>query len=136
MADSDDKFKRGAELRYSALGDPGERRKELLDALSPDIMRYAITFVWGDVLQRPGLDQKTRELVTLTVAMALGRGREVKNHTRGFLNHGGTKEEVIELLLQIAAYAGFPTMIESTYSVIDALEELGLFDRPAGADAG
>jgi 4-carboxymuconolactone decarboxylase len=134
MTDLDANFERGNALRNSALGEPGVRRKALLDALSPDIMRYAIGFVWGDVLQRPGLDQKTRELITLAIAMGLGRSREVRNHTRGFLNHGGTREEVIELLIQVAAYAGFPTMIDAAYGVIDVLEELGQFQRPAGAE--
>lgn len=93
-------------------------------------MRYPIEVVFGDILQRPGLDPKTREIISLTLAIGLGRSREIRSHTRGFLNHGGTKEELVELLIQTAIYAGFPAMIEGAYGAIEVFEERGLFHRP------
>ena len=125
-----ERYERGYKLRYETLGEAGEERKRLLDAFHPDLMRYPIEFVFGDILLRPGLDHKTRELITLTLAIGNGIEREVHSHTRGFLNHGGTKEELVELLLQIAAYAGFPRMIAGAYGVMEVFEERGLFQPP------
>jgi len=125
-----ERYERGYKLRKETLGEAGEERKRLLDAFHPDLMRYPIEVVFGDILQRPGLDQKTRELITLTLAIGNGVEREVLSHTRGFLNHGGTKEELVELLIQIAAYAGFPRMIAGAYGIMEVFEERGLFHPP------
>jgi len=125
-----DRYRSGHALRFKTLGDAGEVRRRMLAAFHPDLMRYPIEFVFGEILQRPGLDQKTRELISLTMAIGLGRQREIRSHTRGYLNHGGTKEELVELLIQSAAYAGFPAMIDGAYGVIEVFEELGLFHPP------
>jgi 4-carboxymuconolactone decarboxylase len=124
------KFIRGNNLRRKTLGEAGEERRRLLEAFHPDLMRYPIEFAFGDVLSRPGLDHKTRELITLALAIGGGVEREVKSHTRGFLNHGGTKKELVELLIQIAVYSGFPRMIAGTYGIIEVFEERGLFKPP------
>jgi len=87
-----EKYKRGDKLRRKTLGNAGEERKRLLEAFHPDLMRYPIEFAFGDVLSRPGLNHKTRELITLALAIGNGVEREVRSHTRGFLNHGGTKK--------------------------------------------
>jgi 4-carboxymuconolactone decarboxylase len=128
--DSSEQFKRGHALRTATLGTAGEERRQLMAAFHPDLMRYPIEFVFGDILSRPGLDAKTRELVTLALAIGLGRNLEIRSHTRGFLNHGGTKEELVELLLQCAAYSGFPSMIEGAYGVIEVFIERGEFTPP------
>ena len=101
--DPSEKYRRGAELRKTTLGPAGEERRQLLSAFHPDLARYPIEFVFGDILSRPGLEQKTRELITLALAIGMGRTREIKSHTRGVLNHGGSKEEIVEVLLQCAA---------------------------------
>ena len=125
-----EKYKRGDKLRRKTLGNAGEERKRLLEAFHPDLMRYPIEFAFGDVLSRPGLTHKTRELITLALAIGNGVEREVRSHTRGFLNHGGTKKELVELLIQIAVYAGFPRMIAGAYGIIEVFEERGLFHPP------
>jgi 4-carboxymuconolactone decarboxylase len=126
-------WQRGQELRYETLGDYGEQRKELFQAFHPELMRFPIEFVFGTILSRPGLDMKTREMITLVIAISTGKLREIRSHTRGFLNAGGTKEEIVEILLQIAPYAGFPTYIEGVYGVLEVFEERGLFTPPAKA---
>jgi len=125
-----EKYKRGDKLRRKTLGNAGEERKRLLEAFHPDLMRYPIEFAFGDVLSRPGLNHKTRELITLALAIGNGVEREVRSHTRGFLNHGGTKKELVELLIQVAVYAGFPRMIAGAYGIIEVFEERGLFHPP------
>src|SRR6266508_6464958 len=115
MPERSEKYERGGRLRRETLGEPGEARRRLFEAFMPDLVHYQMEFVFGDILSRPGLDQKTRELVTLALAIGLGREREIRSHARGFLNHGGTREELQELILQIAAYCGFPAAVAGTY---------------------
>jgi 4-carboxymuconolactone decarboxylase len=126
-----DAWKRGQEIRYETLGEYGEERKRLFQSFHPELMRFPIEFVFGTILSRPGLDMKTREMITLVIAISTGKLREIRSHTRGFLNAGGTKEEVVEILLQIAPYAGFPTYIEGVYGVLEVFEERGLWTRPS-----
>ncbi len=125
-----ERYQRGYQLRSETLGPQGEERKRMFDAFHPDLMRYPIEFVFGDILSRPGLDHKTREMITLTLAIGFGVERAIRSHTRDYLNHGGTKEELVELLLQIAAYAGFPRMIQGAYGVMEVFQERGLFQPP------
>jgi 4-carboxymuconolactone decarboxylase len=123
-------WQRGQRLRSETLGEYGEERKRLFESFHPELMRFPIEFVFGTILSRPGLDMKTREMITLVIAIATGKLREIRSHTRGFLNAGGTKEEIVEILLQTAPYAGFPTYIEGVYGVLEVFEERGLWTRP------
>lgn len=68
---------------------------------------------WGDVWQRPGLDLKTRSLITVAMLTALGKQNELKGHVRGALNNGATVEELQEVLLHAAIYCGVPTAVEA-----------------------
>ncbi|MCU0926101.1 MAG: carboxymuconolactone decarboxylase family protein [Hydrogenophaga sp.] len=68
---------------------------------------------WGDVWQRPGLDRKTRSLITVAMLTALGKQHELKGHVRGALNNGATVEEIQEVLLHAAVYCGIPTSVEA-----------------------
>jgi 4-carboxymuconolactone decarboxylase len=128
-------YKRGAEIRRQSLGEHGEARRRLFEAFDPLLMKYQMEFVFGEVMCRPGLDMKTRELITLALAIGLGRDREIRSHTRGFLNHGGTKEELVELILQLQVYAGFPAAVNGVYGIMEVFEERGLWKRPADAEA-
>ncbi len=68
---------------------------------------------WGDVWQRPGLDLKTRSLITVAMLTALGKQNELKGHVRGALNNGATVEELQEVLLHASIYCGVPTAVEA-----------------------
>jgi 4-carboxymuconolactone decarboxylase len=68
---------------------------------------------WGDVWQRPGLDLKTRSLVTVAMLTALGKQNELKGHVRGALNNGATVEEIQEVLLHATIYCGVPSAVEA-----------------------
>jgi 4-carboxymuconolactone decarboxylase len=68
---------------------------------------------WGDVWQRPGLDLKTRSLITVAMLTALGKQNELKGHVRGALNNGATVEELQEVLLHAAIYCGVPTAVDA-----------------------
>lgn len=68
---------------------------------------------WGDVWQRPGLELKTRSLITVAMLTALGKQNELKGHVRGALNNGATVEELQEVLLHASIYCGVPTAVEA-----------------------
>ena len=76
---------------------------------------------WGDVWQRPGLDLKTRSLVTVALLTALGKQHELKGHVRGALNNGATEQELQEVLLHCAIYCGVPSAVEAFRSANEVI---------------
>lgn len=77
---------------------------------------------WGNVWQRPGLDLKTRSLITVAMLTALGKQHELKGHVRGALNNGATPEELREVMLHATVYCGFPTAIDAFRTVTEVVE--------------
>ena len=91
--------------------DPGapEKVAKRLDRLGPDFLELILGFSFADIVARPGIDLKTREMLTVAALMAMGTApSQLEFHIRAALNVGVTREEVIEILLQIAVYAGVP----------------------------
>ena len=77
---------------------------------------------WGDVWQRPGLDLKTRSLITVAMLTALGKQHELKGHLRGALNNGATPAELQEVLLHAAVYCGVPSAVEAFRTAAEVVE--------------
>jgi 4-carboxymuconolactone decarboxylase len=106
---SEDQFEKGKAIRKSVLGEEyvarAEANKTDFDA---DFLRYATENAWGAVWTRPGLDKKTRHLLTLAMLASIGRHEELAMHIRATRNTGVTRDEVKEVLLQVAVYAGAP----------------------------
>jgi 4-carboxymuconolactone decarboxylase len=80
---------------------------------------------WGNVWQRPGLDMKTRSLITVAMLTALGKQQELKGHVRGALNNGATPEELREVMLHATVYCGFPTAIDAFRTVTEVVQSQG-----------
>ena len=74
----------------------------------PDVERYITAFAMGEVWSRPVLDLKTRSLLCLAAAVALEREGQIRLHTQGALHSGATPAEVIETIIHLMVYAGFP----------------------------
>jgi 4-carboxymuconolactone decarboxylase len=106
---SDDRFEKGMALRKSVLGaehvDRTEAQKTDFDA---DYQRYITENAWGTIWARPGLDEKTRHMLTLAMLAALGKHDELAMHIRATRNTGVTPEELREVLLHVSVYAGVP----------------------------
>ena len=77
---------------------------------------------WGNVWQRPGLDLKTRSLITVAMLAAMGKQHELKGHVRGALNNGVSPEELREVMLHASIYCGLPTAIEAFRTVAEVVE--------------
>ncbi|GAB4360266.1 MAG: carboxymuconolactone decarboxylase family protein [Immundisolibacter sp.] len=94
-----------------------------LNKVAPHMARQTMEFVLGDVLSRPGLDAKTRELLNVAVLTAIGAELELKLHTHIALNIGCTRQEVVEAVSQQAVYVGFPTAINGIKALEQVFEE-------------
>jgi 4-carboxymuconolactone decarboxylase len=106
---SDQRFEEGMRIRREVLGDDhvdrAEANKTSLDA---DFQRFITETAWGTVWSRPGLDRKTRHLITIAILAALGKEHELAMHIRATRNTGVKPDEVKEVLMQVAIYAGVP----------------------------
>lgn len=100
---------KGLEMLHRLLGK--ERTQEIREAwskLSPDFSNLVTDFVAGEVWSRPNLELKTRSLITVAALAALGRTNALRLNIEMALNNGAAKSEILETLLQMAVYAGFP----------------------------
>lgn len=91
-------------------------------AYTQPMQEFITRNAWGNVWQRPGLDLKTRSLVTVAMLTALGKQHELKGHVRGALNNGATPEELREVMLHASVYCGFPTAIDAFRTVAEVVE--------------
>ena len=105
-----------------------EASKALMESLkdiAPDLGRFVVEFPYGDIYERPGLDLKSREIATIAALTALGDTKpELKDHIKGALNVGCKREEVIEVIIQMAVYAGFPRAINGINIAKEAFKEI------------
>lgn len=119
----DDQYHRGLATRREAMGDPFvDRALAGTTPFTQPIQDHISRAAWGDVWQRPGLDRKTRSLVTVAMLTALGKQHELKGHVRGALNNGATAEEIQEVLLHAAIYCGIPTSVEAFRTAAEVVE--------------
>jgi 4-carboxymuconolactone decarboxylase len=86
------------------------------------IQQYITRNAWGDVWQRPGLELKTRSLITVALLTALGKQHELKGHVRGALNNGATPEEIQEVLLHASIYCGLPAAVEAFRTAAEVVD--------------
>jgi 4-carboxymuconolactone decarboxylase len=107
---SDDVFERGMAVRRAVLGDEHVARAQAnTTALDADFQRFITEVAWGGVWARPGLDQRTRHLITLAMLAALGKHDELAMHVAATAHTGVTEDELKEVFLQVAIYAGMPS---------------------------
>jgi 4-carboxymuconolactone decarboxylase len=107
---SDDLFERGMTVRKAVLGDEHVARAEAnTTALDADFQRFITEVAWGRVWARPGLDRHTRHLITLAVLAALDKHDELAMHIAATARTGVTEDELKEVFLQVAIYAGVPS---------------------------
>ncbi len=96
------------------------------DEFSRPFVELLNTYCWNDVWNRPGLDRKTRSIINLAMLSALGREHELKLHVNGALNNGLTKEQIREVLLQVAIYCGVPAAVVAFRCAREVFKERGV----------
>lgn len=111
--DQPGRVERGEELLRRMLGpEAAERTRQVWREICPDFEAYVVEFLSGEIWSRPQLDLRTKSLVTVATLAAMGRPLGLELNIRMALNNGATRQEVVETLLQIAPYAGFPACWE------------------------
>ena len=118
------RYERGLKVRREVLGDAHVERalgaRTPLDAEFQDLItRHA----WGEIWTRRGLPRRTRSLVTLAAMVALNRGDELRLHLRAALRNGVTRDEIKEVLLQMAVYCGVPAANTAFHIAAEVLAE-------------
>ncbi|MBG0776635.1 MAG: carboxymuconolactone decarboxylase family protein [Desulfovibrionaceae bacterium] len=121
--DDKERYDRGMELLARVDGESGEKVLRALDELCPDLGRYVVEFAFGEVYQRPGLDLRTRELITVAALTTLRATPQLTVHVNGALNVGCTRREVLETILHMAVYAGFPAAITGMFTAREVFAE-------------
>lgn len=127
MATPDDRLARGQARLSEITGRSGEEVMAALGDVAPDFARYIFEFGYGDVYSRPGLDLRARMLATVAGLVCLGHAaRELRVHIGSALNVGATREEVVEVIMQMALYAGFPAALDALMIAKEVFADRGL----------
>ena len=105
----DERYESGLTVRRAVLGDAHvERSLAKRNDFNGEFQALITRYAWGEIWTRPGLPRHTRSLLTIGLMVALNRTDEFKLHVRAAFNNGVTKDEIREVLLQFAIYAGVP----------------------------
>ncbi len=117
------RFEGGCARLAEIDGDAGEAVIASLTDIAPDLGRYIIEFGFGDIYSRTGLDLKTRELATVAALVALGTARpQLEVHLNAALKVGASRDELVEVIIQMALYAGFPAALNGVAALRTVME--------------
>ncbi|OZI33029.1 4-carboxymuconolactone decarboxylase [Bordetella genomosp. 1] len=114
---TNERYERGLARLREIDGQAGENVVASLADIAPDFARYLIEFPFGDIYSRPGLDLQRREIAVVAALTALGNAApQLKVHIHAALNVGVSREEVVETIMQMAVYAGFPAALNGLFA--------------------
>ncbi|WP_417843872.1 carboxymuconolactone decarboxylase family protein [Thalassospira sp.] len=118
------RFQRGQLALAQIDGEGGQKVVDALADIAPDFARYLIEFPFGDIYTRPGLSVRDREIATIAALTAMGTATaQLKVHIAAGLNVGLTRDEIVEILIQMAVYAGFPAALNGLFAAQDVFAE-------------
>ena len=125
--DEADRYNKGLEVRRAVLGDAHvDRSLAKRNAFNEEFQALITRYAWGEMWTREGLSRHTRSLLTVGLMVALNRSDEFRLHVRAAFNNGVTREEIREVLLHCAVYAGVPAansafhMAEEVFAQMEA----------------
>jgi len=122
---ADDMYDKGLEIRRAVVGaDYVEKALSEADDFSRPLQDLLTEYCWGAVWGREELPRKTRSMLNLAMIPILNRPNELRTHIKGALTNGVTREEIREIFLQVAVYAGAPTAVDSFRIARDVFAEL------------
>ncbi|HYD69540.1 carboxymuconolactone decarboxylase family protein [Azospirillum sp.] len=108
----DERYRRGLAKLKEVDGEAGERVVAAMQDIAPDFARLMVEYPFGDVYSRPGLDLRSREIATIAALAAMGTcAPQLAVHVNAALNVGVTREEIVEIMIHLSIYAGFPATV-------------------------
>ena len=117
---------RGMRNRRSVLGEEYvEKAIESTTELNADFQEFITRYAWGEIWDRPGLDKKTRSLLTLAILVSEGKEEELQMHVRAAVTNGVSVEEIKEVFMHAAIYCGLPSANQAFKLATLVLKELG-----------
>jgi 4-carboxymuconolactone decarboxylase len=120
---ADDRYRRGISVLRALSGESIEQVTNKVAEIAPDFARMTIEFPFGDLYSRGILDLKTREAAAISSLAALGRIPQLRVHVTAALNLGMSRTQIVELLMQVSIYAGFPPALNALAECHDLLIE-------------
>jgi 4-carboxymuconolactone decarboxylase len=122
-----EKFERGLKTRRAVVGDAYvDKSLASADDFTWPMQVLVTENCWEDIWNRPGLDKRSRSILNLGMIAALNRPHELKLHIRGAIQNGLSKDEIKEILLQVACYCGIPAGIDIFRLAKEAFKEMGI----------
>lgn len=122
-----DLYEQGLKIRREVVGDAYvDKALNDADSFSMPMQELVTKYCWGDIWARSGLERRDRSLVNLGMIAALNRPDELQAHIRGALANGVTKDEIREVLLQVAIYCGMPAGLGSFKAARQVFKEMGI----------
>jgi len=126
-ATPDTRFERGSARLAEVDGVGGQRVVDALRDVAPDLGRYIVEFAFGDVYSRPGLSLRDREIATVAALAAIGHAQpQLEVHVNAALNVGCSAPEIMEVIVQMALYAGFPAAVNAAFTARKVFAERDL----------
>ena len=121
---NNDRYATGLAMLEKVDGRGGEEVLESVRAICPDFARYLVEFPFGDIHAREGLDLKSREIAVVAALTAMGNaGPQLRVHIGAALHVGCTRQEILEVIMQMAVYAGFPAALNGLFAARDVFAE-------------
>ena len=123
--DDRERYDAGMQVRRAVLGDAHvDRSLTRLTAFNEEFQNLITRYAWGEMWTRPGLQRHTRSLLTIGLMVALNRTDELKLHLRAAFNNGVTRDEIKEVLLHCAVYAGVPAANSAFHAAEDVFAQM------------
>jgi len=120
---SNERYERGLARMAEVDREGCQRVLEVLKTIAPEFANYVVEFAFGDILSGPVLNLKTRELLIVAGLTAMGiAAPQLKFHLKAARNVGCTREEIVEAIVQMSVYAGFPAALNGLYAAKEVFE--------------
>ena len=122
-----ERYEEGLANMQRHFGENANRYIEAIKDVSPEFNKINVEWAFGDIYGNKILDDKTRELLALAALSCMGYPtNQIKVHVRGAINCGATREEILEVIRMMVAYAGFPPTTNALMSAGEAFKEMGI----------
>lgn len=123
MAD-ETRLQRGTRILSEIDGEAGEAVAEALKDIAPDFANYLMEYPFGEIYARPGLGRRERQIATIAALAALGNAQpQLKVHIGAGLNVGLTRQEIVEVMMHLSIYAGFPAALNGLFAASEVFAQ-------------